>query len=65
MTISAEIIGDRVEVSFSETPSYSYRTSLAVLIADAASEPYRRGDARRWFAPPVRLPLDELNGRPC
>lgn len=65
MTISAEVVGDGLEVSFSELPGKSYHTSAVTLICDAASMPYRRGESRRWFAAPPRPSLDELNGRPC
>lgn len=63
--IFAEIVDDHVEVTYSELPNKSYRTNIATLICDAASEPYRRGEAKRWFAGTHRPALAEINGRPC
>jgi hypothetical protein len=63
--IFAEIVSDRIEVSFTELPGMGYATSVCALICDAASEPYRRGDSNRWFAGTHRPALAELNGRPC
>lgn len=65
MTISAEVIGDRLEVTFSEIPNQRYRTDMTALICDAASEPYRRLESDCWFRATQRPPLDEVNGRPC
>lgn len=65
MTISVEVTSDRLEISFSKLPGRCYTTNLAVLICDAASEPYRRGESSRWFAGTHRPALAEVNGRPC
>jgi len=63
--IFAEIIGERVEVSYSDLPGLTYRTNMCALICDVASVPYQRGESSRWFAGTHRLPLAEVNGRPC
>lgn len=60
-----EIVSDRVEVSYQNLPATTYQSNMEVIICDAASEPYRRGDARRWFAPKLRPALEEVNGRVC
>lgn len=65
MSIFVEIVDDRLDVSYSETPFCVYRTSIATVICDAASEPYRRGESSRWFAGTHRPTLTEVNGRPC
>lgn len=65
MSIFVEIIDERLEVTYSDVPFCAYRTNIAALICDAASEPYRRGDAHRWFAGTHRPELTEVNGRPC
>lgn len=65
MSIFVEVVDERLDVSYSEAPFCVYRTSVATLICDAASEPYRRGQSPRWFATPHRPALCEMNGRPC
>jgi hypothetical protein len=65
MSIFVEVTSDQLEVSFSDLPGRAYRSNMATLICDAASEPYRRGQSGRWFATPQRPTLMFMNGRPC
>jgi hypothetical protein len=66
MTIHVEVNSDQLEVRFSDT-GQPYLIDIASLICDAASEPYRRSEARRWFAGALvkRPMLTHIKGRPC
>ena len=65
MTIFVEVVSEKLEVSYSDVPQQRYLTDMPALICDAASECYRRGERRRWFADVRRPTLMFMNGRPC
>ena len=67
MTIFAEVVDERLDISYSDLPGQVYRTGMADLICDLASEPYRRGERSRYFMgiSGRGVPLSELKGRPC
>ena len=67
MTIFAEVVDERLDISYAELPGQVYRINMADLICDLASEPYRRGDSERFFIGTSgrNVPLTEWKGRPC